>query len=175
VEAKMKESTKQILEILERAVEAERRFQMEYSRGASLAEDAEVKEDFLKLVDDEMEHERVLTERYRMLKGEPLVLEPEKERPEGQSRWEHEITVHTATEIEALREKLGLSPRGSGGAEAAILCDEQGVCFFDDSPDPNIEVLKSILNARSAGGWELVQLDYRADRLICTWKRRAKG
>ena len=50
----MKESTRQILEILERAVEAERRFQREYSRGASLAEDPEVKEAFLKLVDDEI-------------------------------------------------------------------------------------------------------------------------
>lgn len=170
----MKETTKQILEILERAVESERRFQMEYSRGASLAEDAEVKEAFLKLVDDEMEHERILTERYRMLKGEPLILEPEKGRSEARSRWEHEITVHTAAEIEAHREEMGLRPSGSEEAGPVILCDETGVCFFDDVPDPNIEVLKSILNARGAHGWELVQLDYRTDRLICTWKRRAE-
>jgi rubrerythrin len=69
----MQESKRQILEILKKALEAERSFQKEYARGASLAEDPEVREVFLKLVNDEMEHERILLERYRLLQGEPPI------------------------------------------------------------------------------------------------------
>jgi rubrerythrin len=75
----VKESTGQILEILKKAVQAERYFQKEYARGASLAEDPEIRAAFLKLVDDEMEHERILLERYRRLMGEPLDLSAEEE------------------------------------------------------------------------------------------------
>lgn len=168
----MTESRSQILEILMEAVQSERHFQEVYSRGASLAEDAEVKETFVKLVDDEMEHERILMERYQLLKGEPLVLEPEKESPEAESRWEHDITIHTVAEMMAIREKMGFGSAGPDETERAVICDAEGVCFFDDAPDTNIEVLKSILNTRGAHGWELVQLDYRTDRLICTWRRK---
>lgn len=171
----MKESTRQILDILERAVESERHFQREYSKGASLAEDPEVKKIFLGLVEDEMEHERILTERYQMLKGEPLVVEPEKEGPPAGLRWEHDITVYTMAEIEAVREKLGLGPADQRELEPTIFCDHEGICFFDGSPDSNVEVLKSLLNAQGANGWELVQLDYRRDRLICTWRRKSAG
>jgi rubrerythrin len=73
------ESTRQILEILKKAVQAERYFQKEYARGASLAEDPEVRDSFLKLVDDEMEHERILLERYHRMKGEPLDISFEEE------------------------------------------------------------------------------------------------
>jgi len=168
----MKQSTKQVLEILERAVESERHFQREYSKGASLAEDPEVKEVFLKLVDDEMEHERILTERYQILKGEPLVLQPEEEGLPAGFRWEYDITIYTVADIEAVREKLGFASADRKALEPTIFCDDQGVCFFDGLPDPNVEVLKSILDARGADGWELVQLDYRRERLICIWKRK---
>ncbi|KPL17790.1 MAG: hypothetical protein AMJ92_10915 [candidate division Zixibacteria bacterium SM23_81] len=168
----MTESRSQVLEILMEAVQSERHFQEVYSRGASLAEDAEVKETFLRLVDDEMEHERILMERYQLLKGEPLVLEPEKESPKAGHHWEHDITIHTVAEMMAIRERMGFGPAGSDEMERAIICDAQGVCFFDDAPDTNVEVLKSILNTRGAQGWELVQLDYRRDRLICTWRRK---
>ncbi|MFC1683039.1 ferritin family protein [Candidatus Zixiibacteriota bacterium] len=166
----MKESNKRILEILSKAVESERFFQQEYSRGASLAEEPEVKEIFLRLVEDEMQHEKILTERYRLLKGEPLVLEPEIEDPPTGLRWEHDITIHTMAEIDAIREKLG--QKSPPGGEPAVFCDAQGICFFDLGPDQNVEVLKSLLNARGADGWELVQLDYGRDRLICTWRRQ---
>jgi hypothetical protein len=171
----MKESTRQILDILERAVESERHFQREYSRGASLTEDPKVKETFLRLVDDEMEHERILTERYQMLKGEPLVVEPEEGGLPVGLRWEHDITVHTRVEIEAIRERLGFGPGNQEGLKPTVFCDHEGICFFDSAPNSNVEVLKSILNARGADGWELVQLDYLRDRLICTWKRKSAG
>jgi hypothetical protein len=166
----MQESTKRILEILRKAVESERFFQQEYSRGASLAEDEEVKEIFLRLVEDEMQHEKILTERYRLLKGEPLVLEPEVEGSPIESGWEHDITVQTMAEIDAIRKDLGQKSTAAG--EPAVFCDARGVCFFDQEPDQNTAVLKSILDARGADGWELVQLDYGRDRLICIWRRQ---
>ncbi len=167
----MKEATRQILEILERAVESERHFQREYSKGASLTEDPEIKAVFLKLVDDEMEHERILLERYQMLKGEPLVLQPESLAPVVGPGWEHDITVHTLEEIQAARERLGYGTQGSQKKGPAFFCDQQGVCLFDDVPEPNVEALKTILDIQGADGWELVQLDYRRELLICTWRR----
>ena len=52
-----------LLEILEEAIEQERRSQQRYALGASLAADPEVKEMFLRLLEDEMGHERSLQER----------------------------------------------------------------------------------------------------------------
>jgi len=70
----MDETTRQMLEILRKAIQAERHFQKEYALGANLAQDPEIRETFLKLVDDEMEHERILLDRYQQLAGEPLNL-----------------------------------------------------------------------------------------------------
>jgi rubrerythrin len=75
----MSETTKQVLEILRKAILAERNFQKEYALGANLAQDPEIRETFLKLVDDEMEHERILLGRYQQLGGELLDLPPEEE------------------------------------------------------------------------------------------------
>jgi rubrerythrin len=58
-----------LLEILEEAIEREQLSQQRYALGASLAVDAEVKEMFLRLIEDEMSHERILRERLVALKG----------------------------------------------------------------------------------------------------------
>jgi rubrerythrin len=58
-----------LLEILEEAIEREQLSQQRYALGASLAADAEVKEMFLRLIEDEMSHERILRERLVALKG----------------------------------------------------------------------------------------------------------
>jgi rubrerythrin len=58
-----------LLEILEEAIEREQLSQQRYALGASLATDAEVKEIFLRLIEDEMSHERILRERFVALKG----------------------------------------------------------------------------------------------------------
>jgi len=86
-------------------------------------------------------------------------------------QWEYDITVHTRVEIEAAGGKM----HPAAGGEELFLCDDQGVCFFDRTPDRNVNVLRSILNERGAQGWQLVQLDYRRDRLIGTWRRPVGG
>jgi hypothetical protein len=86
-------------------------------------------------------------------------------------RWEYDISVHTREDIEAVRS--GMPPEAGG--EEPFLCDDRGVCFFDRTPDGNVNVLRSILNQRGAQGWQLVQIDYRRDRLICTWRRPIGG
>lgn len=61
-----------LLEILEEAIEREQLSQQRYALGASLATNPEVKEMFLRLVEDEMRHERVLRERHMALKGKEV-------------------------------------------------------------------------------------------------------
>ena len=52
-----------LLHILEEAIEQEHLSQRRYALGASLATDPVVKEMFVRLVEDEMGHERTLRER----------------------------------------------------------------------------------------------------------------
>ena len=52
-----------LLHILEEAIEQEHLSQRRYALGASLAMDPAVKEMFVRLVEDEMGHERTLRER----------------------------------------------------------------------------------------------------------------
>jgi rubrerythrin len=52
-----------LLHILEEAIEQERLSQRRYALGASLATDPAVKDMFVRLVEDEMGHERTLRER----------------------------------------------------------------------------------------------------------------
>jgi len=58
-----------LFEILEEAIEREHLSQQRYALGASLANDPAVKEMFLRLVEDEMRHERMLRERQMALKS----------------------------------------------------------------------------------------------------------
>jgi rubrerythrin len=58
-----------LLEILEEAIEREQLSQQRYALGASLATDPEVKEMFLRLIEDEMSHERILRERLVAVRG----------------------------------------------------------------------------------------------------------
>ena len=57
-----------LLDILDRAIEQEQLSQQRYALGASLATDPEVREMFLRLVEDEMGHERSLRERRMALR-----------------------------------------------------------------------------------------------------------
>jgi rubrerythrin len=59
----------ELLEILEEAIEREQLSQQRYALGASLATDTAVKEMLLRLVEDEMSHERILRERLAALKN----------------------------------------------------------------------------------------------------------
>ena len=59
---------KELLAILEQAIEEERHSAGRYRRGAELSSDPESKKMFEKLVRDEEMHERVLKERYYEIK-----------------------------------------------------------------------------------------------------------
>ena len=83
-------------------------------------------------------------------------------------RWDYDISAHSVEEITEVRERLGLSGEES---PERIFCDSEGRCFFDDLPNPEIEAVKHVLNERGTAGWELVQVVYHKDELICFWKR----
>jgi len=59
---------KRLIEILRVAIEDEVRAQKRYKRGALLASNPEIKEMFNRLLAEESEHERKLTETYREIK-----------------------------------------------------------------------------------------------------------
>ena len=58
-----------LLDILEEAIEREQVSQQRYALGASLATDPEAKKMFLRLIEDEMSHERILRERLVAVRG----------------------------------------------------------------------------------------------------------
>jgi len=84
-------------------------------------------------------------------------------------RWEYEITTHTAGEVLKVREELGHPPDPQG--PDVVYCDTEGVCFFDEAPNPYVEAIVHILNEKGKEGWELVQIAFRQNDFICIWRR----
>lgn len=84
-------------------------------------------------------------------------------------RWEYEITTHTAGEVLKVREELG-HPREPQGPDV-VYCDTEGLCFFDEAPNPYVEAIVHILNEKGKEGWELVQIAFRQNDFICIWRR----
>lgn len=80
--------------------------------------------------------------------------------------WEHAITVHTTSEILAKRKELGLQDE-----ERVLYCGPEGVCFFDQAPNPYLEAIVQVLDERGREGWMLVQTILRAQDMICFWRR----
>jgi len=81
-------------------------------------------------------------------------------------QYEYDITVYKADEI------LARVPDLAVGVEPPVLyCDSQGVCFFDDAPNPYLAAIVEILNARGEQGWILVQVALREQDMICFWRR----
>jgi hypothetical protein len=79
---------------------------------------------------------------------------------------EYTITVHTADEI------LATIPDLTAEVEPPVLyCDSQGVCFFDDAPNPYLTAMVEILNEKGEQGWILVQVALREQDMICFWRR----
>jgi hypothetical protein len=75
--------------------------------------------------------------------------------------WIYELSFHPVREIlEEAQKELEVIP-----------CDEQGRCLFKDMPTANMEVLTMILNTRGSQGWELVQINFSNQELICVWKK----
>ncbi|MDH4208914.1 MAG: DUF4177 domain-containing protein [Anaerolineae bacterium] len=84
-------------------------------------------------------------------------------------RWEYQITTHSAGEVLRVREELGHPPVEDN--PPVVYCDTEGVCFFDEAPNPYVESMVHILNEKGAEGWELVQVTFRQADFICLWKR----
>ena len=85
-------------------------------------------------------------------------------------KYEYAITVHNADEI------LATIPDLMAGVEPPMVyCDSQGVCFFDEAPNPYTAAIVEILNAQGEQGWILVQVALREQDMICFWRRKRKG
>ena len=82
-------------------------------------------------------------------------------------KYEYAITIHKADEI------LATIPDLAADVEPPVLyCDSQGVCFFDDAPNPYLEAIVENLNAQGEQGWVLVQVALREQDMICFWRRK---
>jgi hypothetical protein len=88
---------------------------------------------------------------------------PDKECP--MDNWRYQITVHETDDIlTALQEPVGDAP-------PAIYCDDEGICYFDEGPNPFTQAIEQILNQHGAEGWELAQVNFRSGQMICFWKQ----
>ena len=79
--------------------------------------------------------------------------------------WQHRITVHTPADV------LDLLPEPVEQVPPTIFCDDQGACYFDAGPNPFTRAIEQLLNQVGEQGWELVQVAFRPDQMICFWKR----
>ena len=50
-------------------------------------------------------------------------------------------------------------------------CTDQGECGLDDLPSEQMKTFETLLNAKGAEGWELVQSFFGADGVLAIWKR----
>ena len=86
------------------------------------------------------------------------------------AKWEYDITSYSIEQVLALREKLGLP---ADGDRPVMFCTDKGACFFDNVPNANIQIILDMLNSKGAEGWQLVDVSFRADEMVCFWKREA--
>ena len=84
--------------------------------------------------------------------------------------WEFDITSYSIEQVLAVREKKGLPEEPD---RPVMFCTEEGACFFDNIPNTNIQIIVDILNRKGADGWQLVDVTFRADEMVCFWKRQA--
>ncbi|NLE46722.1 MAG: hypothetical protein GX620_18580 [Chloroflexi bacterium] len=80
-------------------------------------------------------------------------------------QWKYRITVHTAGDV------LDLLADPADTVPPTIFCDDEGACYFDAGPNPFTEAIERLLDQSGEAGWELVQVAFRPNQLICFWKR----
>ena len=85
--------------------------------------------------------------------------------------WEYDITSYSIEQVLAMREKLGLPAEE---ARPVMFCTDQGACFFDNIPNANIQVILDILNSKGAEGWQLVDVNFRDEEMVCFWRREVQ-
>mgnify|MGYP001073415175 CR=1 FL=1 len=81
------------------------------------------------------------------------------------TNWRYRITAHEAQEI------LDSLPRTVEDIPPVIYCDDEGICYFDEGPNPFTEAIEHLLTRIGDEGWELVQVSFRPDQMICFWKQ----
>ncbi len=80
------------------------------------------------------------------------------------NRWQYRVTVHSAEEVlRWLEEPVTQVP-------PMLYCDTEGICYFD-AGDPFLRAIEAILNSPGEQGWELIQVAFRPQQMICFWKR----
>ena len=85
-------------------------------------------------------------------------------------KYEYAITTHKAEDILAK-----VSDRVAEAEPPVVYCDTEGVCFFDDAPNPYTAAIVEILNAQGEQGWALVQVALREQDMICFWRRKRQS
>lgn len=70
-------------------------------------------------------------------------------------RFEYKITKHPAEAF----------------TELVYYCSEAGECTLDQIPHDQTEILQSLLNNEGMEGWELVQVSFGRNGIICFWKK----
>ena len=84
------------------------------------------------------------------------------EKEKSFKKWEYKIT---RTQLQkSLKE-------GEEIIDATFYCDEKGHCFLHDSLYTAEEMIGKTFNEEGKRGWELVQLTYHLNELMCIWKR----
>jgi hypothetical protein len=79
--------------------------------------------------------------------------------------WRYRITIYEPDDI------LQSVPESLGDVPPAIYCDDEGICYFDKGPNPLTQAIEHLLNETGEEGWELVQINFRPDQMICFWKQ----
>ena len=80
-------------------------------------------------------------------------------------RFRYRVTVHTAADV------LAKLPEPVEQVPPTILCDDEGACYFDAGPNPFTRAIERVLDQVGEQGWELVQVVFRPDQMICFWKQ----
>ena len=79
--------------------------------------------------------------------------------------WRHRITVHTSADV------LGLLREPVEQVPETIFCDDEGACYFSSGPSPLTQAIERLLDQVGEEGWELVQVAFRPEQMICFWKQ----
>jgi hypothetical protein len=81
------------------------------------------------------------------------------------TQWRYRITIHTVPDI------LTHLPEPAEDVPPMIFCDDRGACYFDSGLNPLTEAIELVLNEVGEEHWELTQIAFRPDQMICFWKQ----
>jgi hypothetical protein len=59
--------------------------------------------------------------------------------------------------------------------ELVYYCTEAGECTLDQIPHDQTDILQNLLNSEGTEGWELVQVSFGRNGVICFWKKELQA